>query len=274
MQINLLCVGDVVGKPGRLVLSELLPQLVRDEQVDCVVANAENAAQGSGLTPALYEKFLQHGVDVVTMGDHIYKRRELVGVLEQSDRIVRPVNLPNAAVGKELTIFQTRRGPRVAVLSALGQLYMRPAADSPFRAVDRVLERVPRDVHIVVLDFHAEATSEKVAMGWHLDGRVSLVVGTHTHVPTSDETVLPRGTGYITDLGMTGPYESVLGRRKDRVLQHLLTGMPTRFEVADGDARLSGVLARIDSETGKTLEIRRIMLRASLEDQQGQPSGS
>ena len=266
MQVKLLCVGDVVGRPGMLVLGQLLPDLVRTEQVDCVIVNAENAAAGSGLTRSLYEKLSGYGANVLTMGDHIYKKSDIVAVLETSDRLVRPVNLPPAAVGKEIAVFQTQRGPRVAVMSVLGRMYMRPSMDCPFRAVDRALGQVPEDVRIIVVDCHAKATSEKVAMGWYLDGRVSVLFGTHTHVPTSDETILPKGTAYITDVGMTGPYDSVLGRRKDRVLRFLLTGMPASFEVALGDPRLAGVLVEVDSETGKARHIKRVMISGSVED--------
>lgn len=261
MQLNLLCVGDVVGRPGRQILAWALPRLVKAYQIDCVIVNVENAAAGSGLTPALYEKFLRYGAHLLTMGDHVYRRREIASVLEQSSQLVRPANLPPAAVGKEYAIFQTARGARVAVISLLGRMFMRPQADCPFRAIERVLGQLPHEVRVRVVDMHAEATSEKVAMGWHLDGRVSVVFGTHTHVPTGDEAILPQGTAYITDLGMTGPYDSILGRRKDRVLKSLLTGMPGMFEVAEGDPRLSAVVVTVEADSGKALQIERIMVR-------------
>ncbi|MBN2561944.1 MAG: TIGR00282 family metallophosphoesterase [Phycisphaerae bacterium] len=256
--MTLLCIGDVVGRPGRSVVSQTLPQLVKKHKVDCVIANVENAAAGSGLTEALYDKFLQYGVDLMTMGDHIYRRRELVPVLRQSDRIVKPANYPHEAAGRQFAVFETKRGVRLAVVSLLGRLYMRPPCDCPFHAIDYVLEQIPRDVKIIAVDMHAEATSEKIAMGWHLNGRVSVVFGTHTHVQTADERILDQKTAYITDLGMTGPYDSVLGRRKDRVLRALTTGMPTPYDVATGDEKLCGIVVKIDSDTGWAYHIERV----------------
>lgn len=260
MPFNVLCVGDVVGRPGRHVLSQQLPPLIRERQIDCVVCNAENAAGGSGLTPQLYEKFLRYGVDVITMGDHVFRKQDLIPVLSQSDRIVRPANLPPTAPGRDVVIVETRSGQRVAVVSLLGRLYIRVNADCPFRTIDAVLARVPKDVRIVVVDLHAEATSEKIAMGWYLDGRVSVLFGTHTHIATADERILPNGTAYITDVGMTGPYDSVLGRRKDRVLRTLTTSVPTPFDVAEGDPRLCGVFASLDPATGRALHVERVRI--------------
>lgn len=258
LDITLLCIGDVVGRPGRSVLSQALPRIVEEHSVDCVLVNVENAAAGSGLTEALYTKILHYGVDLMTMGDHIYRRKELVPVLEQSDRIVRPANYPRESAGHEFAVFRTERGPAVAVVSLMGRLFMRPPCDCPFHAIDRVLPKIPNDVKIVVVDMHAEATSEKIAMGWHLDGRVSVVFGTHTHVPTADERLLANGTAYITDLGMTGPYDGVLGRMKDRVLKSLTTGMPAPYDVATDDARMCGIVVKVDSETGRARHIERI----------------
>jgi 2',3'-cyclic-nucleotide 2'-phosphodiesterase len=263
MRINILCVGDLVGRPGRFVLSQALPYLIRDHDIHCVVCNAENTAGGSGLTPQLYDKLLRYGVDLITMGDHIYRRAELIPVLEKSERIVRPANLAPAAVGRTFAIFETRPGPKVAVISLLGRLFMKTMSDCPFRAADKVISQLPPEVKIVVVDMHAEATSEKVAMGWHLDGRASLVFGTHTHVPTADECILPRGTGYITDIGMSGPYDSVLGRRKDRVVRTFVTNLPSPFDVAEADPRLCGVLVGVDATTGKAVHIERIRVDGS-----------
>lgn len=258
MQVNILCIGDVVGRPGRFTISQALPHLVKQHDLHCVICNAENIAGGSGLTPQLYEKLLRYGVDLITMGDHIYRRGEIISVLERSDRIVRPANLSPSAAGKTFAVYETKLGPKVAVISVLGRLFMKPITDCPYRAVDQVLMKIPNDVKIVVVDIHAEATSEKISMGWYLDGRVSLLFGTHTHVQTADECILPKGTGYITDLGMTGPYDSVLGRRKDRVIQAMTTHMPTPFDVAVDDPRLCGVIVKVDSDTGRTLGIERI----------------
>jgi metallophosphoesterase (TIGR00282 family) len=263
MQVNLLCIGDVVGRPGRFVVSQALPDLVKKHQIHCVICNAENAAGGSGLTPQLYEKFRRYGVHLFTLGDHIYRRPEIVPVLERSTVMVKPVNFPPVSPGKLFAVAETAIGPKVAVLSIMGRLFMKPSVDCPFRSIDRVLQQIPQEVKIVVVDVHAEATSEKVAMGWYLDGRVSVVFGTHTHIPTADERILPDGTAYITDLGMTGPYDSVLGRRKDRVIKHLITNLPSPFDVAEGDVRLCGVLVKVDSDTGKALHIERISVPAT-----------
>ncbi len=258
MALNLLCIGDVVGRPGRYVVSQTLPDFTRDRAIDCVICNAENAAGGSGLTPQLYEKFLRYGVDVITMGDHVYRRQDLIPLLSQTDRMIRPANLPPVAPGRDHLVYTTGRGLRVAVISLLGRLYMRTPVDCPFRTVDAVLARLPSDVKVIAVEIHGEATSEKIALGWHLDGRVSVVFGTHTHVPTADECILPNGTAYITDLGMTGPYDSVLGRRKDRVLRAMTTSVPTPFDVATKDPRMCGVLVRVNHATGRAEHIERI----------------
>jgi len=258
MLVNVLCVGDVVGKPGRGVLADHLPGLIADRKIDLVVCNAENAAGGSGLTPQLFKRILHYGVDVVTLGDHIYKKLQIVSELDSSDRLVRPANLPDSAAGKTWTLVPTKSGRhKAAIISVMGQTYMRNC-DSPWTTIDRILQEIPPAVKIRIVDFHAEATSEKVAMGWYLNGRSSVVFGTHTHVPTADARVLDQGTAYITDVGMTGPYESVLGRRADRVLHALTTSMPTPFEVARNDPRLCAVLAAVDPDSGRAQAIERI----------------
>ncbi|RME41730.1 MAG: YmdB family metallophosphoesterase [Planctomycetota bacterium] len=257
MELTLLCVGDVVGAPGRRVLREALEHWKRDGGLDAVIVNAENAAGGSGITPALFEKIRHYGADVVTLGDHLYRRKEAINLLETSDRIVKPANLPPSAPGKTFAVFETASNHRVAVVSLLGRLFMKPPGDCPFAAVDRVLGAIPDDVKIIVVDMHAEATSEKVAMGWYLDGRVSVLFGTHTHVPTADARILPKGTAYVTDLGMTGPYDSVLGRDKHRVLTAMRTAVPAPFDVADGDVRLSGLRVRVDTTTGRATHVQR-----------------
>ncbi len=261
MQLNLLCVGDVVGSPGRNVLARSLPSLTAEHDLNCVIVNAENVASGSGLTPTLYQKLLDSGVDLITMGDHIYRRAAIIETLETSERIVRPANLAPGAPGREYTIYQTASGHQIALISLLGRMYMKLMSDCPFRAADRVLAALPRDVKIIVVDFHAEATSEKIAMGWHLDGRVSALIGTHTHVQTADERVLPHGTAYITDAGMTGPHDSVLGRNKDRVISSMTTNVPALFDVAAGDPRLCGVVVSVDSATGKAGRIERVCVK-------------
>lgn len=258
MQLKFLCVGDVVGGPGRRILREGLEAIIPQRNIDCVIVNAENAAGGSGLTPALYEKIISYGVDVVTLGDHIYRRRDIIPVLEKSDNIVRPANLPATAPGRGFTVCQTASNHRVAVISLLGRMFMKTLTNCPFAAVDQALAAVPKDVKLIVVDIHAEATSEKVALGWHLDGRVSVIFGTHTHVPTADERILPKGTAYVTDLGMTGPYDSVLGRDKERVLSAMISAVPTPFDVATNDARMCGVIVTVESSTGLATHIERI----------------
>jgi len=256
--INILCIGDVVGKPGRDVLADHLPQLITDREIDLVVCNAENASGGSGLTPQAYEKLIECGVDAITMGDHVYRKRQIIPVLEQSDRIVRPANLPVSAAGKSVIVVPVKSGAReAAVTCLLGQLYMK-SADSPWQAADRILRSIAPEIKIRIVDFHAEATSEKIGMGWFLNGRATIVFGTHTHVKTADSRILDGGTAYISDVGMTGPHDSVLGRRKDRVLKFMTTSMPATFEIAPGDPRIQAVLVAADPMTGKALSIEPI----------------
>ena len=262
MSLNILCIGDVVGRPGRSVLANHLGELIRRRDIGFVVCNAENAAGGSGLTPQMFQKLLGYGVDAVTLGDHTYRRREIIESMKSSDRIVRPANLSAVAAGRSWTVLTTRQGAhRIGVTCILGQMFM-GANDSPWAAADRILTEMGEDVKIRIVDFHAEASSEKIAMGWHLNGRVSIVFGTHTHIATADARVLDGGTAYISDVGMTGPYDSVLGRLKDRVVQAFRTSMPERFEVAKGDPRLAGILVGVDPDTGKAHSIERIEVAA------------
>lgn len=258
--MRILFIGDVVGKPGRQAVARLLPAYREEVGVDFVVANGENAAGGSGLTPALAQELFAAGVECLTMGDHVFRRREIIPLLETDQRVLRPANYARRASGKGLTVLPSADGTAVGVINVQGRTFMAPI-DSPFEAVERALEVLAGSAPVVLVDFHAEATSEKVAMGRLLDGRVTAVIGTHTHIVTADETVLPGGTAYITDVGMTGPHDSVLGRRADRVLEALLTQMPTRFEVASGDVRLSAVLIEADAATGRALSIERVSLR-------------
>jgi len=258
MQIKLLCIGDVVGQPGRHVLRQGLEELVPALGIDCAIVNAENAAAGSGLTASLYKKVIAAGANLLTLGDHIYRRRDIIPVLEAEENIVRPANLPLGAPGRTFAVFETASGVQVAVVSVLGRMYMKPPTDCPFVAVDRVLAKIPSAVKVIVVDIHAEATSEKVALGWYLDGKVSVVFGTHTHVPTADERVLPNGTAYVSDLGMTGPYDSVLGRDKRRVIGAMVSGVPCAFDVAEHDARMCGVMVTVESTTGRATGIERV----------------
>ena len=267
MSLKVLCLGDIVGRPGRQVIHQKLPQLVRERQVDLVVANAENIAGGSGITQNLFNKIRAYGIDVITLGDHIYKKQDIVPTLQNSERVVRPANLSQHAAGRTFTCVTTNSGVSVCVFSVLGRIYMNLPSDDPFAAADKVLSQMPGNVRVAVCDFHAEASSEKVAMGHWLDGRVSVVFGTHTHVPTADAKILPGGSAFITDVGMCGPYDSVLGRRKDRVLKFMTTNMPTPFDVATGDVRMCGVLAEVDPETGRALSCERIEVKGDNADQ-------
>lgn len=255
--MRLLLIGDIVGKPGRQIVCRAVAGLAREHSIDLVVANAENCAGGSGLTPANYQELIASGVQCITLGDHIYRRREINVVLDREKNIVKPANFPASAPGKDFAIVRAKNGVDVAVISLLGRVFMRPV-DCPWEAADRVLAALPPEIKVILVDFHAEATSDKQLMGRHLDGRVSAVLGTHTHVPTADECILPGGTAFQCDVGMTGPFESILGRRIDRVLESTMTFNPTHFEVATGDVRLLATLVDVDATTGRATGIRRV----------------
>jgi 2',3'-cyclic-nucleotide 2'-phosphodiesterase len=262
MALNILFIGDVVGSPGRKIVSQALPRLIRRWDLGLVVCNAENAAGGSGLTARCHEELVDAGVDVFTLGDHVYRKDEVFNLFEKTDRLLRPANFPPDSPGGTFALAEARDGTLVGVFTLLGRTYMRPV-DCPFRAADRVLEQVRPEVKVIVVDIHAEATSDKQLLGRYLDGRVSAVLGTHTHVATADEKIMPRGTAYQTDVGMTGPHDSILGRRYDRVLAATLTFVPHYFEVATGDPRLNGALVEVDPATGRALAIRRVSIDAA-----------
>jgi len=274
MSMRILLIGDIVGKPGERIVTRSLLGLRRREQLDLIVANAENAADGSGLSPSIYRKLIAAGVDAVTLGDHIYRRSEIAGVLESEPNIVKPANFPGAAPGKGWCVVTAADGTRVVVISLLGRVFMRPV-DCPWAAIDRVLAEIPAEVKIRLVDFHAEATSDKQVMGRYLDGRVTAVLGTHTHVTTADEQIFKLGTAFQCDVGMTGPHESILGRRIDRVTETTITFQPTQFDVAEGDVRLSGTIVEADPATGKAAAIRRLVVTAAEADNLAQqPSAS
>lgn len=233
-----------------------MQEIRKKHSLDFVIANGENAAGGSGITPSILDHLYEDGVDVVTTGDHVYRRSELLSRLESDDRLVRPLNYPDTAAGRGYTLREIGE-QKIAVINLVGRTFMQ-ATNCPFLAADRVLEEIGKYTNVIVVDFHAEATSEKIAMGWYLDGRVSAVVGTHTHIPTADARILPEGTAYITDLGMTGPHESVIGRRVDRVLSRFITGMPAPFDVARGDVRMNGAIIEINPTSGKAISIKRL----------------
>jgi metallophosphoesterase (TIGR00282 family) len=265
MKINILCIGDIVGRPGRRIVADKLKSMVREMDIDCVIANAENAAGGSGLTPQIYNKLLRYGVNLITLGDHTYRKREIIKTLETENNIVRPANLSERAAGRGTAIYKTAKGPTVAVVALIGRLFMK-SSDCPYNAIDKILPQLEKEADIIVIDFHAEATSEKIAMGYHLDGRVSLCFGTHTHVVTADERIMSNGTAYITDIGMTGAHDSVLGRSVENVLKSFRTQMPFPFEIATGDVKINAILVTVDSNTKKAEHIERIRINADTED--------
>ena len=260
MSIKILVIGDIVGRPGRTVIKDKLAGFVEERGVDFVVANGENSAAGSGIIPEQVKELTESGIDVLTSGDHIWKRAQIVPFIDQLP-LLRPANYPPKARGRGYDVFTSPGGLEIGVVNLIGRVYMGPV-DCPYRAAAAAVKELSEKTPLIIVDMHAEATSEKVAMGWYLDGRVTAVVGTHTHIPTADERVLPGGTAYITDLGMTGPYESVLGRQTKKVLRKFTTSMYAHFDVASGDVRLCGALIEADPETGKALAIERIKILA------------
>jgi metallophosphoesterase (TIGR00282 family) len=256
--LNLLFIGDIVGRPGRSAVRTILADLVRRHRVDFTIANAENAAGGLGLTQPVAEELLEAGIDALTTGNHVWKHRDFAQFLEGEPRILRPANYPEGSPGRGGAVYVTSHSGPVGIVNVVGRTFMEPL-DCPFRAADREIEALHGKTKVIVVDIHAEATSEKVALGWYLDGRVSAVFGTHTHIQTADERVLPKGTGYITDVGMTGPRDSILGVRPEPVIQRFLTAMPSRFELAKGPLTLNAVVATIDAETGAARSVQRVI---------------
>jgi metallophosphoesterase (TIGR00282 family) len=258
--MNILMVGDVFGEPGRAALARLLPRLRQEHAIDFCVVNVENAAGGFGVTPPMARLFLEQGADVLTSGNHIWDKKEIVEYIAKENLLLRPANFPAGTPGAgSITV---KCGPhKIAVLNLMGRVFMLPI-DCPFRKADEVVPELRKDTPIVLVDMHCEATSESQAMGWYLDGRVSAVVGTHRHVQTADERVLPGGTAYITDLGMTGPTDGVIGVDRDLILQKFLSQMPVRFEPAKGPAALHGVVIVVDPDTGRASDIRRLRVPA------------
>ncbi len=252
-------IGDIVGRPGRTILIDHLAQLREKHRVDLVIANGENSAAGAGITGKIARGLLQSGVDGITLGDHTWDQKVFQAEIDGIEGLCRPANMPDSCPGRKFIVLE-RGGFRLAVFTVLGRTFMAPR-NCPFAEADRLIERLSGEADAIVAEFHAEATSEKIAFGRYLDGRVAAVVGTHTHVATADATVLPGGTAYITDVGMTGPYESILGREIEPVVGNFLDGMPRRFEVATGDVRVSGVLIDVDSSTGRSTRIELLTVR-------------
>ncbi len=255
--MKILFIGDVVGNPGREAIRILLPQLKKEHGLDFVIANAENAAGGSGITPKVAEELFACGVSALTSGDHIWKKRDIFEIIGKEERILRPINFPLGAPGQGWGVFKTDKGLKVGVINVQGRVFME-ALESPFQTVKEAQETISEQTKIIIVDIHAEATSEKIALGWYLDGLVSGVFGTHTHVQTADERILPKGTAYITDVGMAGPCDSVIGRKIEDVLERFLTSIPRKFDVAEGNIQLQGVVVDIDEKSGKAVSIVRI----------------
>lgn len=261
--MRLLFLGDVVGKPGRRAVVETVPHLVATEALDLVIANCENASGGVGVDPRAASELLKAGVDVLTSGNHIWAKRDIVDYLRDSDVLLRPLNFAPGVPGRGWTIRRSRSGVDVAVLNLIGRVFMNNY-DCPFRAADAALAAIGGRARVVIVDMHAEATSEKVAMGWYLDGRVSAVIGSHTHIQTADDRVLPEGTAYLTDAGMCGPRDSVIGVKRELVIGRFLTQMPTRFEVALGPALLQGAIVDVDEASGHARSITRVQQRVEV----------
>ena len=255
--MRILFVGDIVGKAGRQAIEGLLERILADHRIDFTVANGENAAGGMGITPAIASDFLDLGVDVLTSGNHIWAKKEIVPFLDEEERLLRPANYPNGVSGRGMGIFRLGNGKRVGVLNLEGRVFMKNL-ECPFRVGEKEVEKLKEQTPIILVDFHAEATSEKVALAWFLNGKVSAVVGTHTHVQTADERILSGGTAYITDAGMTGPLASVIGIRRQIALERFLTQVPLKFDVATEEIELQGVILEVDEQTGKSRSIERI----------------
>ena len=253
--MKILFIGDIVGKPARMYLEELLPVLRKEVSLDFIIANGENAAGGSSITPDTARDLFNYGIDIITTGDHIFKKNEAKEVLETMD-VVRPLNYGELAVGRGYLVKE-RNGKKVGVINLVGRVFMQPV-DCPFKAVRNILEDIKKEAKIIIVDIHAEATSEKLAMGYFLAGKVSAVVGTHTHVPTADEKIIDNVTAYITDVGMTGSFDSVLGREKHQIIERFLTNMPVRFNLAQNDVRVQGVIMEVEDATGKAISIKRV----------------
>ena len=255
--MRILFIGDVVGKPGRQAVTAMLPELRMQYSPDMIIANGENAAGGIGITRETALDMFHSGVNIITLGNHAWSKRDVYSYLDSEPRIVRPANYPPGAPGRGWTVYSTKKGECVGIINLCGRVFME-ALENPFRLIDRILESLVPETDIIFIDFHGEATSEKIAFAWHVDGRAGVVVGTHTHVQTADERILPGGTAYITDVGMTGPMDSVIGVKKELIINRFLTQMPDKFEIAGGDCVLSAVVIDVDSSTGMATNIERI----------------
>ena len=256
--LNTLIIGDIIGRAGRRALHEHLPRLIDTHQIDFVIANGENLAAGFGINLKLADEMFDVGVNVLTNGNHCWDQRDFLNQIDDDDRLIRPLNFSPYAPGRGWTIQETGAGHRIAVINLIGQVFMNPAWDCPFAAAEQALEDIPDDVNAIFVDMHAEATSEKVGMGWFLDGKVSCVYGTHTHIPTCDEAIRPKGTAFQTDLGMTGPYNSIIGMKVEGALKRMVQKLPQRFEAVEHSASIFATLVKVDPDTRKATSIERI----------------
>jgi len=255
--LKVLMVGDIIGRPGRKILKEKLPYYIKKFAVDIVIVNGENSASGNGINKHIADELFCIGVDVLTMGNHTWDKREIFEFIDHEPYLIRPANYPPGTPGHGSVIFTTSSKYKIGVINLSGRAFMTPL-DCPFRTADHIVEKIKKETNLIIIDFHAEATSEKIAFGWHMDGKVSAVFGTHTHVQTADERILPLGTAYITDVGMTGPRDSVLGIDKNLVVKKFITQLPVRFEIAPGDIQFNAVIVHISKSTGQTVYIERI----------------
>jgi len=260
--MRILFIGDIFGKPGREIVRRAVPALIERESIDFVIANVENSAAGFGVTGDIADVILGYGVDAMTSGNHVWDKKEILDYIPRQPKLIRPANFPAGAPGRGSYLGRTRTGEPIGVINVMGRIFMQPL-DDPFAVVQKEVEAMRGKARVILVDFHAEATSEKVAMGWHLDGRVTGVFGTHTHVQTADDRILPKGTAYLTDVGMTGPHDSIIGVTTEVALGRFLNGMPARFESATGPGRLNAVLITADQSTGRATAIQRLNLSAT-----------
>jgi len=256
--MKILCIGDIVGRPGRNVLESNIEGLKKEFELDFIIVNGENAAGGFGITPRIANQILKAGCDCIVLGDHVWDKKDLIDYLDDEKKILRPSNFPPGSPGKGWDIYKTSSGVKIGVINLLGRVFIRYNVDCPFRELERAVKEIKKETNIIIVDFHAEATSEKTAMGFFGDGKVSGVFGSHTHVQTADEKILPKGTAYITDMGMTGPYDSVIGQKKELIIERFLTSIPVKFEIATEDVWLHGVVVEVDDKTGLAKSIVRI----------------
>lgn len=262
MPVNILFIGDVIGKPGRQAVSRELHRLVDRYRLDLVIANGENAAGGFGITEETAKDLFKSGIHFLTSGNHIWDKKDSLEFIAREERLIRPANYPPGTAGRGSAVVKTPGGAKVGVLNLEGRVFMNNL-DCPFRTADREVARLKEETPIIFVDFHAEATSEKASLGWYLDGRVSAVVGTHTHVQTADERILPGGTAYLTDAGMTGAFDSVIGVRKDEPIEKFLTQVPVKFEIAKNNLRLNGIVVMVDEDTGRAVGVERVNLECT-----------